>query len=705
MTARPRRNERSRQPAGGGEVERRRPPARAALGARRAVVALLAVTAAACFSGSFNLGEPCLDKSDCGPSLECVDGLCGGSPGVTDATSTTDDDATPATSDMSSGPGTDTDTIDPTCGDGQLDEGEDCDDGNLEDTDACPATCQSMFCGDGVIGADEECDGDYNCTDCLLDRVVYSVAAGGEHTCGRVSDPAGVRCWGSNANGQLGYATIATDDPDDDKIGDDEAPWQVYDGLENGGEVPIGAGEVVVALVAGQSHTCVRVGGAGEVRCWGSNSEGQLGYGVGGDWVGDDETPAEYYEGLPGGGAVPLFPEGEAPQNISALAAGAHHTCALLEGGTVRCWGSNERGQLGYGPGVTQIGLSDTPAAAYAGLAGGGDVPVLIPGIDDGRVIRAIAAGRHHTCAVLAGPGASDYQVRCWGENSRGQLGYGINEGAALRVGDDETPAQFYEETLAGAGDVPLLADGEVLMPIEIGVGERHSCALVRRLVEVPPADPEGVATPRYLGFVRCWGSNDHGQLGYPINALPQDTLPGTEDVIGDDETPRAFYDQVFSGVADVQIISAPASDPWSVSQLAVGWLHTCALLGRESGERRVQCWGYGRRGQLGYGEERDIGAESKTPAQYYAALEEFSWDRPVEVLLGPVGGAVTAISAGRFHTCALLNAQRARCWGFGEDGRLGYGVAGEPDIGDDERPETFYLAHAEGGVGDVPIF
>ena len=86
--------------------------------------------------------------------------------------------------------------------------------------------------------------------------------------------------------------------------------------------------------------------------------EGQLGY-ANEDDVGDDETPASAGDVDVGG-------------VVTQLAAGDWHTCALLDTGAVRCWGSNENGELGYGA-IGDVGDDETPASV-------GDVPCLLPG-------------------------------------------------------------------------------------------------------------------------------------------------------------------------------------------------------------------------------------------------------------------------------------------------------------------------------------
>ncbi|MCB1316471.1 MAG: hypothetical protein KDK27_10985, partial [Leptospiraceae bacterium] len=102
--------------------------------------------------------------------------------------------------------------------------------------------------------------------------------------------------------------------------------------------------------------------------------------------------------------------------NNTQIAGGREHSCYLSAAGTVRCWGLADRGQLGYGN-TNNIGDDESPASA-------GDVNV-------GGTVTQIAAGAYHTCALL-----NTGSVRCWGENTLGQLGYGNTN----NIGDDETP-------------------------------------------------------------------------------------------------------------------------------------------------------------------------------------------------------------------------------------------------------------------------
>ncbi len=153
-----------------------------------------------------------------------------------------------------------------------------------------------------------------------------AIAAGAAHTC--FLDGSGqVRCFGRGTNGQLGYgATTSLPAP--------------------GGPVEIG--NAATALVAGDDHTCaVQIDDA--VRCWGRGLDGRLGSGNTMD-IGTISDPGVFAPVGLGGGA-------------RALAAGARHTCALLTSGGVICWGANDHGQLGYGNQMS-VGASGPPSTA-----------------------------------------------------------------------------------------------------------------------------------------------------------------------------------------------------------------------------------------------------------------------------------------------------------------------------------------------------
>ncbi|MEP7157412.1 MAG: hypothetical protein ABI905_16650 [Betaproteobacteria bacterium] len=184
-------------------------------------------------------------------------------------------------------------------------------------------------------------------------------------------------------------------------------------------------------LAAGADHSCV-VTSAGSLKCWGSNGDGQLGVPVS-----SPRFDAVVVPGLDGG--------------VKTVSAGLAHTCAVMTNGTVKCWGSNQNGQVGnnsFGPEpvttpTTVAGLSNvvsvsaghqhTCAVNAAGgvkcwgapgqLGTGGVqafslVPVDVAGLQSG--VASVVAGFYHTCALMLTGTA-----KCWGLNGFGQLGDG----------------------------------------------------------------------------------------------------------------------------------------------------------------------------------------------------------------------------------------------------------------------------------------
>ncbi len=312
------------------------------------------------------------------------------------------------------------------------------------------------------------------------------LALGGQHTCALLNTGL-VRCWGQNVYGQLGYNTT-------EHVGDGEQ-------IASYGYVNLGG--IATKLAAGAEHTCALMN-TGKVRCWGRNNHGQLGYGHTYN-VGDNEQPYFY-------GDVNLGPD----VTVKDIVAGEGHTCALLTTGSVRCWGLNSSGQLGTGSTSNPIGDTEVPADS---------VPVNV-----GGPVRQLSAGNNHTCAVLA----ETDNVRCWGLNSWGQLGYG-------------------HHSIVTTPSADVNVGGPVL---QVAGGEIHTCALLS------------------TGTVKCWGHGGHGQLGYPNTSLLNE--PG----------------------AAVSIGGA------SAFQIATGGRSTCALLSTGG----ARCWGINNYGQLGYGHTNPIG-------------------------------------------------------------------------------------------------
>jgi alpha-tubulin suppressor-like RCC1 family protein len=287
-----------------------------------------------------------------------------------------------------------------------------------------------------------------------------AIAAGYEHTCAILAGAA--KCWGDNVFGQLGDGTDARERSRPVAVsglesgvraiavgtfyscalasngavkcwGDDE-DGQLGDGTKTSRSTPVavsGLASGVQAIATGDDHTCALLS-SGAVECWGANFSGELG-----DGTKTSRLRPVAVSGLASG--------------VQAIATGRDHTCALLSSGGVECWGRNDYGQLGDGTKTSRL----TPAAV-SGLASG---------------VQAIAAGAHHTCALLRSGG-----VECWGENDDGELGDGTTTHRPRPVPTTGLPAG--------------------VQAIAAGADAYHTCALLSG------------------GRAMCWGDNDHGQLG-----------------------------------------------------------------------------------------------------------------------------------------------------------------------------------------------
>lgn len=156
------------------------------------------------------------------------------------------------------------------------------------------------------------------------DASVVTVALGGLHTCVAL-DNGKVKCWGDNFWGQLGLGHMTS-------LGVGWLPRDIPTVV-----VDRDPTAWVTDIVAGYEHTCAIFDTSslsGQVKCWGSNFNGELGYGSS-QRIGDDPGELVSAESVRLGGPV------------EKLVVGLLHTCALLEGGTVLCWGDNSFGQFG----------------------------------------------------------------------------------------------------------------------------------------------------------------------------------------------------------------------------------------------------------------------------------------------------------------------------------------------------------------------
>ena len=360
---------------------------------------------------------------------------------------------------------------------------------------------------------------------------VPTLSVGDFHACAIVGDGS-TRCWGSNSRGQL---TVSGGSPGATTA----VAIDGYDGA--------------VEVAAGGLSTCGRSSN-GTVRCWGANGSGQLG-----DGTTTDRTRPVFVRNTDN---TPLT-------GVVRLAAGFNHACALLSAGTVRCWGLNFAGQLGDGTTTSR------------------SRPVFVRNTDNTPLsgVTQIVAGAISTCARL-----TTGQVRCWGDNSAGQLGDGTTTNRSrpvfVRNADNSPLAGVGQVAAGGVTTCARMTNGQARCwgsnGGRIGDGtttNRTRPVFVRNADGTPFSGVAQIATgvsqtcARLVsGQVRCWGSNAFGNLG--DGAGPSDQLTPV--------TVRIPGGAALSGA----------------TQISSGFFHTCVRL--TNGQAR--CWGYNDVGEIGDG-------------------------------------------------------------------------------------------------------
>jgi alpha-tubulin suppressor-like RCC1 family protein len=381
-----------------------------------------------------------------------------------------------------------------------------------------------------------------------------ALTAGSNHTCAILVNNR-VKCWGQN-NGALGLGDAQDRGDGANEMGDD-LPF-----------VDLGAGRTATAISAGGGYTCALLDNA-TVKCWGAAPGNGTPNGLG-------DNPGEMGDSL-----LPIALGTN--RTATAISAGDTHACALLDNGTVKCWGNNANGRLGLG---------DTTNRGYSPNQMGDNLPAVALGTN--RTATAISAGGNHTCALL-----DDGTVKCWGYAGWGALGYGNENSLGDQAG--EMGDSLGAVNLGGATVTTLTA------------GYDHTCVILTG------------------GNVRCWGSNYYGQLGIGSTASYQTSPTGTLSlgagrtaaalsagestcVLLDDGTVRCWgrgaSGQLGQGVID-DYGNQAGELPSTLNPVALGTgrtatfvttarsYHTCARLDDGS----VKCWGFNTSGQLGQGD------------------------------------------------------------------------------------------------------
>lgn len=383
-------------------------------------------------------------------------------------------------------------------------QGQPCNDGNPL---TVGETCSYGSCAGGAASGTQTTNGTTPFT-----AFAKSVSVGAHHTC-IITNDYKVLCWGSNSQGQLGNNNYGAINPQ-------PSPVQL------GAQIP-------TSVSADYYHTCATLN-TGFVKCWGSNDDGQLGN-----------------SGGPGPVTVTSI------TNAKSVVVGLSHSCAVLTTGKVYCWGNNKSGQLGnntYTKSITPVEVKNISTATD------------------------IALGLYYSCALL-----QDGSIKCWGDNKSGQLGNNSTTNSPTPVGTLITQKAT-----------------------SLAVGDTHSCATM--------ADKT----------VQCWGGNNYKQQGPQAgNSLTPTTIVDLKNISGvalgaghtcalDNTTPTApkmmclganNKGQLGIGYGSTTNVSkpTPVQITGNVISIAAGQDHSCALiLDQTLGVQALKCWGSDDNGELG---------------------------------------------------------------------------------------------------------
>ncbi len=216
-------------------------------------------------------------------------------------------------------------------------------------------------------------------------------------------------------------------------------------------------------------------------------------------------TSGQLGNGTTVGSAIPVSVSGLS--GVSQVGGGSTHFCALA-GGTVSCWGSNLWGQLGIGT---------SGATAFA------TTPQLVPGISTAT---QLAVGDFHTCVVLA-----DQTVRCWGSNQSSELGIGAPDAAAHPIPTLVTGLVGVRKLVAASNSCALLTNGSVkcfgVVSLSTGNIRVDSAITVPGFsngVDIAVSGSLAVCVMNADTTVTCGGQNGSGELGRGTVNVPSIT-------------------------------------------------------------------------------------------------------------------------------------------------------------------------------------
>lgn len=286
------------------------------------------------------------------------------------------------------------------------------------------------------------------------------------------------------------------------------------------------------SISVGTSHTCALLADQ-TVKCWGSASSGQLG---------QEDTRQRGSTAGSMGNNLPRVNLGTGLK-VRMLVSGDLHNCILSTDSKIKCWGRGNSGQLG---------LEDSRDRGRAA----GDMGDALPTVNLGANITPLSvhAGGNSTCAIVFDGSSSLRRLKCWGDNSSGQLGLETSVSLGRSAGQMGEALPFVD-----LGDTAPIAD--------VSISGTHACALFED------------------GRLKCWGAAERGGLGL-----------GTTNNSGKEPKTMGNY-----------LPFVPLREP--IKQIRVTNYVTCGVT--RSGQ--ALCWGYNGNGQLGQEDTVERGLTPET--------------------------------------------------------------------------------------------
>ncbi len=482
-----------------------------------------------------------------------------------------------------------------------------------------------------------------------------------------------VVCWGPNPHGGLGFPSV---------------DWVTPFGPQT---IPLPTSETYQQVSAGQAHACALTT-AGDIYCWGSGGNGELGNGN------NFDSPD------------PVLVDRPAGETFTDVSAGEWFTCAATASGQAYCWGWNNRGRLGNG--TTNDANIPTPVSQSSGVE-----------------LVDLEAGGEFVCGI-----ATDDAGYCWGAGDVGQMGNGSFSDSFTPVGVSMPTAAFVDFAMSRVQACALGGNGniycwgrnagnwlqdDIASPEQVGTetfvalgggnrtvcgarddgsvrcaganyygqygsgtlgGEQQAWSDGASGLSVSALDGSGdtLCGLDTNGDVFCWGAKGSGLTGTAESGETptpvQTSMAGTGDLTGNGNRFCAVNDlnelycwarighlvgYTSDWIAHPELVTQPPSGQ-GLLEVTTGSSHTCVLT--DAG--RVYCMGENYVGQLGDGT-----FDARTQSWVEAAHPEATtWQ---------------SVSAGLEFTCALDTSNRVYCWGWNGNGQIGIGTGieeGHPD-------------------------